>query len=450
MADSLHVPTRLKGAAAQRHAAADQAITRWIRLGLLVIIATLGVSILWSTLAPLSSAVVASGVVKVDTSRKRIQHLEGGIVKEILVRDGARVKAGDVLVRLDETRAGATHGVLQSASDSSLAQQARLVAERDRLNDIPFPQDMLDRQSTDPKVGEYIATQRALFKARRESLAGQLSILGQQIGSLNEEIKGLSAQQKSKEEQLASVRAEFESLQDLLAVGMVEKTKVRSLEREMSRLQGERAEHASRIAAARSAIAEKELQQFQLRKTFQEEVVAELKKVQGELFDYAERESAARQTLQQTEIRSPVDGTVVDLKVHTIGGVISPGEPLLELVPDGDRLIIEARVLPQDIDRVMRSMPAGVKLSAFDQRTLPELEGSVTYVSADAIDDPRLQMQFFLMRVEVPDRELVRLEGRQIQPGMMAEVFVRTGERTFFGYLLQPLVSSFNRAWRER
>lgn len=430
-------------------AAATAQIRRWQRIGLTVLLLTFGVAVLWSWLAPLSSAVVASGMVKVDSNRKKIQHQEGGVVKEILVRDGAHVKAGDVLIRLDETRAGASQGVLQTQYDAALALQARLVAERDRAPAIVWPEELLARKA-DPKAVEIMEGQESQFLARRASLVGQLRILDQQIASKRSEIEGLAGQQAAKESQLASLKTELAGLTDLLTKGMVEKTKYRNLEREIARVEGERGEHVSEIAAARSMIGERALQKFQIRKSFHEDVTAELRKTQTELYDYLERMDAASFVLAQTELRSPVDGTVTDLRIHTEGGVVTPGELLLEIVPEGDALIVEAKVRPQDVDRVRVGLDAGIKLSAFDQRTLPELDGKVTYLSADIIEDPRSGQAYFLTRVEVPEAQLARLEGLTVVPGMIADVFVRTGERTFLEYLLHPIVASFDKAWRER
>ena len=428
---------------------ADRAIKRWTWIGVGIVLASFGLTVVWSLLAPLSSAVIASGLVKVDTSRKKVQHQEGGVIKEILVKDGEQVRAGQVLVRLDETRAGASHGILQTQYYAAIAQQARLIAERDRLARIQWPAELISLQA-DPKVKDALRAQEAIFEARRASLQGQLSILDKQISSKKSEIEGLVGQQTSKEEQLKSHRNDLEALAFLLEKGMVEKTKYRAIERDLARLEGERLAHVSAISAARASIGEKDLQKFQIQKAFHEEVSAEMRKVQTEALDFLERKGASQYVLEQTELRAPVDGTVVDLKVHTKGGVIGGGEVLLEIVPSNDQLIVESRVRPEDIDRVRLGLEAAVKLSAFDQGTLPELIGKVTYVSADSISDPKLGITFYLIKVEVPESELVKLKRQTIQPGMLADVFVRTGERTFIDYLLQPITASFGKAWRER
>ncbi len=424
---------------------------KWTAIGLAVLALTFGGSVLWSTLVPLSSAVVAQGAVKVESSRKKIQHPEGGVVRDILVKDGDVVKAGDVLLRMDETRAGAAHGVVQGSRDVATATLARLHAERDDRAGIGFPADLLRRAATDPLLAQTLKAQEALFSARRSARAGEINIVDQQIGALRSEITGLETQRQARQEQVQSLENDLKGLVELDAVGMVEKTKLRALERDISRVRGERDELTSRIASTRTAISEKDLRKFQVRKAFQEDVSAELKKVQSENFELLERESTTKRTLELTELKSPVAGTVTELKVHTAGGVVSPGEVLMEVVPSDDRLSVEARVLPQDIDRVATGQPAGVKVHAFNSRTTPELNASVKYVAADATTDPRTEQSWFLVKVDVPAEEIKRLGAQQrLQPGMQADIFIRTGERTFWGYLMQPLADSFRKAWRER
>ena len=431
-------------------ARALQETRRWNRIGVLLLAGTVGVGGVWSSLAPLSSAVVGSGLVKVDSSRKRIQHAEGGVVKEILVRDGSTVKAGDVLVRLDDTRAGAAHGVVAGGRDVALASLARLQAERDDRASIAFPAELSARASND-QVAQILRAQQSIFEARRSARLGELNILEQQIGALRSEIAGFASQQRSKEEQIASLKRDLEGLVDLDRQGMVEKTRLRATERDIARLVGERDELVSKAASTRTAISERELKKFQVRRAFQEQVVAELKTVQGENFELAERESATKRTLELTELRAPVDGTITDLKVHTPGGSIGPGEVVMEIVPSADRLVVEARVTPHDIDRVVVGQAAGVKVNAFNARTMPELNGRVSYVSADAVVDARTEQPYFIVKLDVPAAELARLgEQNKLQPGMQSDIFIRTGERTFLGYLAQPLVDSFRKAWLER
>lgn len=422
---------------------------RWIRIGYLVLVLTFGLSLMWSFFAPLSSAVVAQGSVKVDSSRKKIQHPEGGVVKEILVRDGSSVQAGDVLVRLDETKAGAAYGVVRGGRDVAMAAQARLEAERDEKAAIVFPKELLDRTGN-TQIADIMASQTSLFDTRRTSRLGELSILDRQISAIRSEISGFSSLQRAKDEQIKSLENDLEAMSALASKGMLEKPKIRAVERELAVLQGERSELVSKSASASTQISEKELKKFQVKKAFQEEVAAELKKVQAENFELIERESSSRYTLAQIEIRAPVNGTVTDLKVHTSGGVIAPGEVIMEVVPSSDLLVLEGKVLPADIDRVALGQAVGVKLHAFNSRTTPELNGVVTYVSADAVVDPRTEVSYFVVKSTVSESELVRLGELKVQPGMQADMFIVTGERTFLEYLVKPLSDSFSKAWRER
>jgi HlyD family type I secretion membrane fusion protein len=419
-----------------------------IVFGLIIVLASLGGFLAWAVMAPLAEAVVASGTIKVDSSRKQIQHLEGGIVKEILVRDGDRVREGEILVRLDETRAAASLAILRDGYDAAIAQEARLIAERDGLETIAFPESLVARQQ-DPKVAEILKSQRALLDARRSALDGEVKILEKQVAHLREDIVGLKAQIRAQERQLAFVRDELESVRKLLKKGLGGKQRVLELEREAARLQGERAEHDSEIAAAEAQISGKELEIYQVSNSFRENVVNELEQVQSEIFDFRERLNAAEHVYGQTEVKAPVDGVVVGSGVHTIGGVVSPGETLLELVPVHDRLIVEARVNPQDIDKVRSGLPAGIQFTAFNQRNTPELGGEVRYVSADSLFEQQTGQSYYVSRIEVSESEVARLGDKQLQPGMMAEVFIRTGERTMADYLLQPLKDSFRRAWLE-
>lgn len=419
-----------------------------ILFGLAVVLLTLGGFTVWAALAPLAEAVVAGGTVKVDSSRKQIQHLEGGIVKEILVRDGDRVGKGDVLVRLDETRAAASVAILRDGYDAALAQEARLLAERDNLNAVVFP-DLLTTRAEDPKVQGLLKSQTTLWEARRSSIEGEIQILKKQVAQLREDITGYQGQISAKTKQLAFVRDELVSMRVLQKKGLSGKQPVLGLEREAADLEGDRAELQSQISATETEIARKELEIFQVGKTFRQSVVDELKKVQAEINDFRERLNAAEHLYSQTEVRAPVDGVVVGSGVHTIGGVIPPGGTLLELVPVNDKLIVEARINPQDIDKVRVGLPAGIKLTAFKQRTTPELAGELQYVSADILRDPQGEAVYFVARIEVPEEEAKRLGDKQLQPGMMAEVFIRTGERTMADYLLQPLRDSFRRAWLE-
>jgi HlyD family type I secretion membrane fusion protein len=420
-----------------------------IVLGLAVIVLALGGFGTWAAVAPIASAVIAAGFVTVDTSRKEVQHLEGGTVKELLVRDGDAVKAGDVLIRLDETRAKASLGILQARYDAARALRSRLLAERDEAEVIGFPEDLVAVENDDPKVRELLVGQQNLFEARRRSLEGEVEILESQVTQLHDDITGIEAQQVAKERQIVLIHEEAGSLKDLLDKGYADRPRFLALQREIARLEGERGEHVSEIARAKTRIGETRLQVIQLHSDFREQVVTELRSLQTELADLEERLSAAKHTLAHIEIRAPTDGIVVGLGVHTIGAVIQGGETLMEIVPADDKLLIEAKVKPEDIDNVVVGQDAEVRFTAFKQRTTPTVQGEIIYVSADRVVDERLGQAYYIARAAVADEQVARLGERKLQPGMPAEVMIKTGDTTALHYLAQPLLDGMNRAWRE-
>ncbi len=424
-------------------------VRRPIVQGIFITLVFVGGFFIWATVSEIASAVISTGVVKVDSSRKSIQHLAGGVVKEILVEDGDKVEQGQILVRLDETTAGATKGVVQSGYLAALAQQARLLAERDALADIAFPEELLSL-AKDSDIDEIIHTQQMLFNARQHSMLGQLEIIDEQIVHLREDIAGFESQHRAKLRQIESITEELKGLEDLLLRGLIDRTRVLALRREKSELEGELGELKSKVAAARSSVSEKKLEKFQLRKAFQQEVATELRRAQTDIFDFRERLLAASHVLEQTEIRAPVNGVIVGKVVHTVGGVIAPGEVILELVPINDHLIVETKILPADIDHVKVGLSAGVRISAFNQRTTPELNGEVSYVSADIIENKNTGETYFISRVIVPENELSRLGmDKNLLPGMQANVMIKTGNRTPMDYLLEPLLVNVRKAFRE-
>lgn len=440
--------TSTLGAGATKLIDAQRAWRRAALVGLVVIAGAFGGIAAWASLAPLSSAVIAPGFVTVDTNRKKVQHLDGGIVNEILVRDGDKVRKGQVMIRLDETRARASSGIVQAARDAAKAQEARLVAERDGDDQIDFPASLLARQ-LDPTVAELMTAQRSLFFARRAAIEGETALLEQRVGQLNEEIEGLTAQRRSNERQLAFIADELGGLRQLWKNGLVEKSRLMALERESARLEGEKGQRIAEIARTKTAIGETKLKIVQLRKTMHESVATEIRDVQAQIFDLDERLNAAEHVLKNIEIKAPVDGIVVGLGVHTEGGVIKAGDTVLEVVPIGDSLLIEAQMQATDIDNTQIGQEADIHFTALSQRTTPVLIGQVTYVSADRLTDPRNGQPFYLVRVSVSESEVQRLGDQHLVPGMPAEVIIKTGERTAGQYLLQPMLSSFRRAWRE-
>lgn len=420
----------------------------FLLVGLAVIVLGLGGFATWAAVAPLHSAVIAPGVVAVYSKRKQIQHLEGGIVEAILVRDGDLVAPGDVLLRLDETRAQANLAILRSERDAALATEGRLLAERDGAEDIGFSEDLTARRGA-PDVAELMAGQDTLFRARRSSLEGEVEILDQRIAQLGEQTGGLRAQVKARGRQIALIAEELEGLQKLYQQGHAPRTRILALQREAADLQGERGELLAEIARTKTAAGETKMQILQLERQFREGAIAELRDVQQQLFDLKERIGAAEHVVNHIEVRAPVPGRVVGLTAHTVGGVIQRGETILEIVPGEDRLVVEAQVRPLDIDNLVVGQDATVRITAFKQRSAPTLDGELAYVSADAIADDRTGESFFQARIEITASQVARLGNLRLQPGMPAEVMVKTGTRTAFQYLAQPIIESANRAWRE-
>jgi HlyD family secretion protein len=422
-------------------------ITRPIALGAGIVALFFGVFGAWATFAPLESAAVARGVISVETQRKTIQHLEGGIVGEIRVRDGDEVVADEVLVVLDDTQARATLELLQGRYRAAQGLEARLMAERDGLATIVFPAVL--QTSSEPKVTELLRAQVNIFNGRRQSVAGQTAIMEQRIAQIQEEIRGLQGQAAAQAEQLALANDEIASNQKLVDEGLAGKTRLRELQRELAEVTGMHSQNVAAIARAQQNIEEARLQIVELSTDFVNEAVQGLGVAQAELLDLTEQVRAAQDVLQRTVIRAPMAGTIVDLQVHTVGGVVTPGQALLDVVPKGDQLVVEAFVDPNDIDVVQVGLPAQVRLTALTQRNLAPLEGRVTRVSADRLIDQRTGAAYFLARVELVADGARQLDGERLYPGMQAEVMIVTGARTTLDYLSRPIVESFNRAFRE-
>ena len=437
---------QLQSGAASDEPAVPVGVRAPVLLGFATIFLFFGGFMGWAAVAPLDSASIAPGVVKVESDRKTVQHLEGGIVREINAREGDRVRAGEVLIRLDDTQPRASLDLLHVRMMAAIALDARLVAERNGRNIVTRPI-RLRNGPDDATAREIIDAQIRIFDARRETMSDQIAILGQRIAQFAEEINGLNGQIGAEERQIALLDQEIKSMAELVAKGVAPRPPYLELQRRLAELEGMRSQNLARIAQVRQRIGETRLQIAGLRTARTDEVVQQLRDTQAEQFDLAERIRSAQDILRRTEIRAPIDGKIVALKVHTPGGVIGPGEPLLDLVPSDDRLVIDARVDPRDIDVVHAGLRALVRLTAFNQRNLPPLEGIVTSVSADRLSDERTGQAYYLVRVE-PDEILVQAQGA-IQPGMQAEVMIVTGARTALESFLNPISRSLNRAFRE-
>jgi membrane fusion protein, type I secretion system len=412
-------------------------------IGLYIILAVFGGFGLWALVAPLDSAALAPGVVMVKAHRKTVQHLEGGIVSEILVTEGQLVEQGQKLLVLDDTQARAELGILMGQYYTARAMERRLVAERDSSSVVEFA---VTLKAEDTRAREAIRNEQQIFEARRSDRLGEIEVLEQRIIQLESQISGLKALVASKEDIVKSYDEEVADLSELLAEGYVNKQRLRELQRNRSRSVGEVADHRAAIAQAEVEIGETRLQILQLNKRFITEVVDRLAESQARVHDLRERISAIQDRLRRTVITAPNAGIVLGMNTHTIGGVIQPGEPLLDIVPESAELVVDARVAPMDIDRVSVGMEATIRFSAFKNATTPIIHGNVKNISADRLVDKQTGIPYYLARVEVSDEGKKMLGSLVLVPGMPAEVLIKTGERTLFAYLVQPATNAFARS----
>ncbi len=434
--------------APERSYAGDLDVRGLIRAGGIIIGIFFGLLGGWASLAPLESAAIAPGVVSVDTNRKTIQHLEGGIVKTIHVRDGDVVKKDQVLITLDRTKAEATLDLVRGRRLAAMALEARLVAERDGASDIAFPAEFLAALEQ-PRVAEAVNGQRKIFHTRREALNRQIDVLNQRSRQSDEEIRGLKGEIAAEDRQLELLAGEIKDTTFLLKQGLARKPRLLELQRREAEIQGMRARNVAAIARAQQMITEAELKVAELRTAILNEVAQSLRDAQNELFDLSEQTRAAEDVLRRIEITAPEAGTVVGLQIHTSGGVIPPGGKVMDIVPIGDKLIVDARVDPGDIDVVRPGLEARVHLTAFQQRNFEPLKGRVDSVSADRLVDEKTGVPYFRARIVITDDPVRVMKASPLYPGMQADVLIVTGSRTLMRYFLDPLFQSFNRAFRE-
>ncbi len=411
-----------------------------------VIVVALGVGA-WTAATELSGAIIASGSLVVESNIKKVQHPTGGVVAELPVQEGDRVRAGDLLVRLDATAARATYDSVTKSLWEIAARNARLEAERDARPDLVIPPELT---TAGPEVARIVDGERKLFRFRRDALQGQKAQLRERVGQLNEEIKGLVEQAAAKEQETAIIGREYAGVEELWKKNLIQLTRLTSLQRDMSRLKGERGVLVATIAQTRGKVSETELQILQLEQNLRSEVGKELAENRAKAATLMEQKITAFDQLQRIEIRAPQTGYVHELAVHTRGGVIAPGEPIMLIVPTADSLVAEVRVAPQDIDRLQTGQAAGLRLPSFDQRTTPELNGRVTRIAADVSEDKRTGSFYYLVRLGVTKDELAKLDGAKLMPGMPVEAFIRTADRTVLSYLTKPLVDQARRAFREK
>jgi HlyD family secretion protein len=403
----------------------------------------------WASTAEISGALIAPGSLVVDSNVKKVQHPTGGVVGELHVHDGDRVKAGDLLIRLDETVTRANLAIVTKGLTELYARKARLGAERDGADTVPLPKEIAERAS-DPDVQEAMESERKLFELRRKARLGQKDQLQQRIAQLKEQITGLTAQQDAKSKEMSLIDQELAGVRDLWAKNLVQLSRLTSLEREDARLQGERGQLIAAAAEAKGKIVETELQILQVDQEFTSDVAKELRETDSKIGEYVERKVTAEDQLRRTEIRAPQDGVVFQTTANTVGGVVAAGDPIMLIVPESDTLLVEVKVEPKDIDQLQFGQPVVLRFSAFNMRTTPELNGTVVRIAADTSTDQRTGQSYYLVRIAMTAEEISRLGDVKLTPGMPVEAFIQTGERTMLSYLVKPLHDQLKRAFREK
>ncbi len=414
---------------------------------LFVICFVLGLGI-WSCFAPLESAAIASGVVESESSRKTVQHLEGGIIRKILVSDGDVVRSGQTLIALDDTKARAEVQSLQGQLWDAAAREARLEAEQQGKEQISFPAWLRSAQNESASAATMLSAQQNIFETRRQVFQSQVAVIREKRLQVDKEIEGLKAQQAAVAQRLEIVREELDMVTSLVNKGLERRPRLLNLEREMADIEGRRGEVAAQISRAQQIINESHATLLKLESDKQSEIAQSLREAQNQGFQLRERLLAAQDQLSRTEVKAPEDGVVTDLRVHTPGGVIGAGAPLMDLVPRQDRLIVTARLKPEDIDVVHPGLNADVHLLPYNQRRVPRLKGTVTHVSADRLVDKRTDQPYYATKIRVEDSRIGENDVRII-PGMPAQVFITTGRGSVALYALRPLLDSFNSAFSE-
>jgi HlyD family secretion protein len=426
--------------------------TRWpVLFGLVVFLVFVVGFGVWSVLAPLAEAAIAPGVIKVEGNRRTVQHLEGGIVREILVRDGDKVQAGQVLMRLDDIQSDSTTEAQRAQRWALMAQDARLVAELaggTGAVPIEFPPELLN--SSHPRARDVVRGQREVYEARMASLNSQLQVLRARIEQQHATIRGAQGQMTATRNQLALIRQEEQMRRGLVAQGLARLPDLLALQRAMAGLEGTMQELNGQIDRANATIAETERQIRQVLDQRIQEVSTELREVRGKLAEVEERLRAATDVQTRRDIVAPESGTVVNLRLFTIGAVVRPGDALLDIVPDHDRLVAEVNIQPSDIDVVFPGLQSEIRLPAFKQRLVPFLHGKVTWVAADVTTNEQTRQQYYRAYILIDREQLERLPNVFLTPGMPVEAHVQIGERSFFQYMTQPIRDSFARAFREQ
>jgi HlyD family secretion protein len=403
----------------------------------------------WVVTTHISGAVIAQGKLIVDSSVKKVQHPIGGIVGELKIREGDHVRAGDVLLRLDQTQARANLQIVRQTLDELAARRARDEAERDNAREIDFPEILLARIA-DPHVAQLVSEEKTLFKNRRESREGEKRQLQEQVSQLGEQANGLNAELAAKDQEIRWNGEELKGVEDLWQKRLVQFVRLTGLQRDSARLGGERGQLVAALAEVRFKKAETALKIIQIDADMRTEVAKEIGEIRAKTSELEEKRVSAEDQLARIELKAPQDGYVHQLSVHTVGGVIMAGETLMTIVPDDDTLIVEVHIQPSDIEQIHMGQAAVVRFNGLDQRTTPDLDGKVSLISADLDQDDKTGTSYYVLRISLPPAQIARLETTTLVPGMPVESFIQTKPRTVMSYLVQPMRDQIERAFRER
>ncbi len=418
------------------------------RLGLLILVVAFGGFVLWSVTASLAVAVVAPGNVSMQSFKRAVQHLEGGIVREILVEDGDHVEAGQPLIVLSDTQSRSQLEIARVQYLINRTMEVRLLAEQEGRETLDFPQELL--QSEELRVQQVLGVQQSLFAARRQALQSTLQALDEQVVQMREQIEGLESLVRVNTQRMASLSSEAEDFRSLFREGLGDNQRVRELERLVLQYQGENASHRAEIARLRSQISENQMQKEVRLQEFQKEVGEQLRDAQAQIAQAEEQITSLADQVERKVIVAPVSGTVVGRQVHSVGAVVRAGDTILEVVPSSDGFVVEARIPNRDIDHIFLGQHAEIRFSAFNQRLTNVIDGEVVYVSADSFEDEATRQRYYRARVRVTEEgQMEMTEQMQLLSGMPAEVMIRTGERTFASYIAKPITDMLSRAIRE-
>jgi len=425
-----------------------QSIRRHVIIGILVVLLMGGGVGGWAATSEITGAIIAAGQIVVDSNVKKVQHPSGGIVGELRVRDGDKVRSGDIVVRLDDTVTRANLAIVTKGLNELYARRARLEAERGGAAKVTFPKELAE--STNPEVLDVLTSESKLFDARLQARNGQRAQLRQQIEQLKEEAEGLAAQRSAKSKEIELIQRELVGVKELYQKNLVQLNRLTQLEREAARIEGERGQIIATMAQSKVKVSETELKILQIDQDMASDVGKEIREIDAKVGEFVERKVTAEDQLRRVDIRAPQDGTVFQSAVHTVGGVIQAGEPIMLIVPESDNLAVEAKANPQDIDQLRIGQTAMLRFTNFNQRTTPEIFGTLTRISADAASDQRTGQSYYTVRIGLDPNEVARLGDVKLVPGMPVETFVQTGDRTVISYLAKPFVDQIKRAFREK